>query len=75
MTLLKKKIIKFFYKNPNLKTSSRPILCLQRIKHIFYWKMKFLKQATYIKYVVVKLSKFIETSMQASSDSFLFFEK
>ena len=24
------------------------LLRLQRIKHNFYWKMKFLKQATYI---------------------------
>ena len=24
------------------------LLCLQRIKHDLYWKMKFLKQATYI---------------------------
>ena len=27
-------------------------LCLQRIKHNLYWKMRFLKQATYIRYVL-----------------------
>ena len=33
--------------------------------------MKFLKQATYIKYVTTKLSKFIQIDKQASPDSFL----
>ena len=47
------------------------LLCLQRIKHSFYWKMKFLKQATYIRYVIAKLSKFVQISMLISSDSFL----
>ena len=32
---------------------------------------EFLKQATYIRHVIVKLSKFFQTSIQASSDSFL----
>ena len=31
-------------------------LCLQRIKHNFYWKMKLLKQATFIRHVLAKLS-------------------
>ena len=33
--------------------------------------MKFLKWATYIRYVIAKLSKFVQISMLASSDSFL----
>ena len=32
--------------------------------------MKFLKQATYIRYVMVKLSKFVQISMLTSSGSF-----
>ena len=34
-------------------------------------KMKFLNQATYIRYAIVKLSKFIQIDIQASSGSFL----
>ena len=29
-----------------------------KIKHNLYWKIKFLKQATYSRYVFAKLSKF-----------------
>ena len=47
------------------------LLCLQRIKHKFYWKMKFLKQATYIRYVIAKLSKFVQISMLTSTESSL----
>ena len=32
--------------------------------------MKLLKQATYIRYVLAKLSKFVQISTQTSSDSF-----
>ena len=45
-------------------------LCLQRIKHNLYWKMKFLKQATYIRHVLAKQSKFVQISTLTSSDSF-----
>ena len=38
------------------------ILCLQRIKDNLYWNMKFFKQATYIRYVLIKLSKFVQTA-------------
>ena len=38
------------------------LLSLQRIKHNLYWKMKGLKQATYIRYVLAKLSKFAQIS-------------
>ena len=58
----RKNFIKRFYKDCGLKTSSRPFLCLQRIKHNFYWKMKFLKQATYIGYVIAKLSQSVQIS-------------
>ena len=33
--------------------------------------MEFLKRAAYIRYVIAKLSKFVQISMQTSSDSFL----
>ena len=29
-----------------------------------YWKMDFLKQAVYIKYVIAKLSKLVQISLQ-----------
>ena len=47
------------------------LLCLQRIKHNYYWKMKFLKQAIYIRYVIAKLSKFVQISMLTSTKSSL----
>ena len=34
-------------------------------------EMKFLKQATYIRYVLAKLSKYVQISTLTSSDSFL----
>ena len=46
-------------------------MCLQRIKHYLYSKMKFLKQAIYIRYGIAKLSKIVQITMQTSSDSFL----
>ena len=44
---------------------------MQKIKHNLDWKMKFLKQATYIGYVLAKLSEFNETTTLTSLDSFL----
>ena len=44
------------------KTATQKLLWLQRIKHNIYWKIKFLKQATYIRYVLAKLSKFVQIS-------------
>ena len=67
----RKNLVKKFYKNCGLKTSSRPCFCLQRIKHNFYWKMKYLKQATYIRYVIAKQSKFVQVSMLTSSEFFI----
>ena len=57
-----KKNIKKFYKACNPNTSSTPFLCLQRIMHNIYWKMKFLKEAAYIRYVLAKLSIFVQIS-------------
>ena len=31
------------------------LLCLKKIKHNLHYKMKFMKEATYIRYVIVKL--------------------
>ena len=64
----KKKKIKKYYKNCDL---VHFLLCLQRIRHNLCGKMKFLKQASYIGYVIRKLLKFVQISMQTSSDSFL----
>ena len=36
-----------------------------------YWKMKFLKLADYIGYVIAKLLKYVEINMQTFSDSYL----
>ena len=58
-------------KNCTLKTSSRPFFCLQRIKQNLNWKMKFVTWATHIRYVTVKLPKFIQINLQTFSDSFL----
>ena len=41
------------------------------IKRKFYWKMKYLKHATYIKYVIAKLSQFIQITMLTSTESSL----
>ena len=70
------KFIKKLYKNWELKTSSTLLLCLKRSKPNFFWKMKFFKQAPYIRYVIAKLSKFIQFDIPASWDSFYrgFFE-
>ena len=38
-------------------------MCLKKITHNFYWKMRFLKQATSIRYVKAKLSKLVQISM------------
>ena len=42
-----------------------------KIKHNLYWKINFLKQATYIRYILSKLSKSVQISTLTSSDSFL----
>ena len=54
----RKKFIETLCKNWDLKTSSRPFLCLKRSKHNIYWKNEILKQATYIRYVIANLSTY-----------------
>ena len=39
------------------------LLCLQKIYQNLYQKIKFLKQSTYIKYVIAELSKLAQISM------------
>ena len=63
----RKKFIKKLYKNWNLKTSSRSFYVCQD----FYWKINFLKRATYIRYVLAKLWKFVQFSTLTYPDSFL----
>ena len=64
MSYYKKKKKKRKKKENSTKPQKLRPLCLQRIKHNLYWKMKLLKQATYIRYVLVKLSKFVQISTQ-----------
>ena len=68
--IIKKNFIKKFCKNCGLKTKSRPFYICEELSS-FYWKMKFLKQPSYIRYVRAKLSKLVQISMLTSSDSFL----
>ena len=48
-----------------------PFFCLQGIRHNIYWEMKFMKEATYIRHAAAKSLKFVQISMQPSTDSFL----
>ena len=69
--LQKKKIYQNFLQNLQPENYIETHLCLQRIKHNLYWKMKILNQATYIRDVIAKLSTFVQISMHTSSDSFI----
>ena len=63
-----------YYKTKNFSknfTKFQALLCLQRMKHNFYWHIKFLKQATYIWFVTANLSKFVQFSTLTSTESFL----
>ena len=51
----KKKIPQKILQKLRPENQFQALLCLQRIKHNFYWKMKFLKQATYIRHAIAKL--------------------
>ena len=68
VTLEKKKIEKF-YKNCDLENSSRPF-CFWKELSTSSFKMKFLTKATYIRYVLAKLSKVVQISTLTSSGSF-----
>ena len=69
--LQQKKIIEKFYKNCNLKTSSRPLYVCKELNKTSIGKSNILKQATNIRYVIAKLSKSIQIRMQTSLNSFL----
>ena len=60
---------KIFQKNcpktATCKTSSRPFYVYNCFKHNHCWKMKLLKQAINITYVLAKLSKFVQISTNA----------
>ena len=58
--------IKKILQNCSLKISSRLFCVLQRIKHNLSWKMKFLEESTYSRYVIAKLSKLVQIRMLAS---------
>ena len=55
-------IIKF-YKNMTWKLVPGPFAFVKNNKHNHYWKIKFLKQTDYIRYIIVKLSKYVKISM------------
>ena len=60
-----------YYKRKNvIKKFCKTLLCLQRIMDNFYF-LKFLKQTTYVRYLIAKLSKYVQISMLTSSESFL----
>ena len=65
-----KKFNKKFFKTCAPENQFQDLLCLQKIKHNLYWKMKFLKRATYFRYVITKPSKFAQISMRLPQDPF-----
>ena len=67
--LQKKKNIRKFCKYCNLKTNSMPFSVHKELQ--FLWEMKFLKQTTYVSYVITKLSKSVQINKRTSSDSFI----
>ena len=69
--ITKEKIVKKFHKTCDLETSSRPFCVCKELSATSVKKMKLLKEATYIRYVLAKLSKCVQISTQTSSDSFL----
>ena len=62
----RKMFIKKFYKKCDLTQVPGPFVFMKKL----YWKMKFLKQADYIEYVMAKLSKYVEIGKQTFTDSF-----
>ena len=67
----RKNFIKTFYKSCDLKTSFRPYFVCKEWNITSIGKWNFLKQATYIRYVIPNLSKFVQISMLTSTESFL----
>ena len=58
--LQKKKFHQNFLQKLLPENQFKALLCLQRMNNNFYWQMKFLKQATYIRYVIANVSKFVQ---------------
>ena len=52
------------------RTEPDPFCVWKEVSTISIGKMKILKQATYIRYVIAKLSKFIQIDIQTSSGFF-----
>ena len=71
MSCYNNKIIKKFYKNCDLRTSSRPLYVCKELNKTSIGKSNILKQATNIRYVIAKLSKSIQIRVQTSLNSFL----
>ena len=72
--IIKDKILTENYRKLQRENYFKILLSLQRIKHNLCWKIKILKQATYItyiRYVIGKPSKSVQISTLTSSDSFL----
>ena len=59
--LQKEKFYEKFYKTSTWRLVPGPFV------HNLYWGMKFLKQSPYIRYVIAKLSSFVEVSKDISS--------
>ena len=66
----RKHFIKKFCKNCRLKTSSRPFCVCKELSTTSIGKWN-LKKATYIRYVIAKLSKFSQVSIMISTESSL----
>ena len=62
-TKKKHDLMKKFYKNCDLKTSSRPFCVCKELTASSIGRIELLKQATYIRHVIEKLSKFVQISM------------
>ena len=76
MSYHNKKFYQKFYKDCQLKTSSRHYCVCKEFKHSMYWKMKFLKEATCIRYLLAKSSKFVQSALRTPLIPFykVFFE-
>ena len=66
----KKVYQKNYTKTETWKLVPDPFCVWQEVSTTSIGKMKYLKQATYIRYVIAKLSKFIQIDVQASLGSF-----
>ena len=60
----RKNFMKKFYKDCELKTSSKQYCFCKGLKHIIYWKTNFLKDATCIRYVLAKLPTFVQIALR-----------